>query len=252
MPVMNGTLNPVWRTQHTIASYDADPRRRAGLPALCRFMQEAAYQHAAHLGLGHADLARRNLGWVLARQRIDIGQLPRWEDTVQIRTWPSGRDRLFFYRDFEITDDSGKMLLRAATAWSLIDIEKRMKAASDIYMDVDLPECKPVFDVRPKRLKGIAHTEGERVSVSYGDLDLNGHVNNVRYIEWMLNQFSRGFHELHMIRKLECNYLAEAVYGRRVSVYADETESKRYNHTIMSEEMELFRAHSTWIDDENR
>ncbi len=242
---MSRAIKPEWRTEQAICSYDVDPHQTARLPALCRFMQEAAYQHAGHLGLGHLYLAKRQLGWVLARQRIAVDHLPQWGYTIQIRTWPSGRDRLFFYRDFEITCES-KRVLRASNAWSLIDLEKRARADSEIYMSVELPEGDPVFDSRPARIKGSANEGGAAIPVTYGDLDLNGHVNNTRYLEWISNSLPQGFHEMHSIHELECNYLVEAVYGQTVLVCAEESGPLEFNHSIRDGEVELFRARSVW------
>ncbi len=209
-------------------------------------MQEAAYQHAEHLGLGHSYLAKRQLGWVLARQRIAVDHLPRWGDTIQIRTWPSGRDRLFFHRDFEITAEGGKRVLIASNAWSLIDLEKRALANPETYMSVELPEGAPVFDSRPARIKGSANEGGDAIPVTYGDLDLNGHVNNVRYLEWVLNNLPLGFHEMHLIKLLECNYLAEAVYGQSVTVGSEETGPLQFDHVVRTGDHELFRAKTIW------
>lgn len=210
-------------------------------------MQEAAYHHAEHLGLGHAYLSERNMAWVLARQRIEINRLPKWGDTVKIRTWPSGRDRLFFYRDFEITTDAGRRVLVASNAWSLIDIEKRELVAPETYLSVDIPEGVKVFDTKLIRLKGCrSNPVGQTVPVTYGDLDLNGHVNNVRYIEWVLNSLPRTFHEKYSLMKMEVNYLAEAVYGQEVTVCSEQPGLNRYAHTISSGEVELFRAGTIW------
>lgn len=211
-------------------------------------MQEAAYHHAEHLGLGHVFLAERNLAWVLARQRIAVDRLPQWGDTIHIRTWPSGRDRLFFYRDFEITGDEGQRILRASNAWSLIDVEKRVRANPEIYLSVELPESERVFDSRPVRLKGCACIEGQAMPVTYGDLDLNGHVNNVRYMEWVLDTLPLRFHEIHVIQELESNFLAEAVYGQAVSVCSEETGPLQFDHVVRSGEQELFRARSRWTE----
>ncbi len=237
---------PEWRTEHGICSYDVDPHQTVRLPALCRFMQESAYHHAGHLGLGHAYLAKKNLGWVLARQRIEVAGLPKWGDTVKIRTWPSGRDRLFFYRDFEMTDGDGKRVLTASNAWSLIDIEKRARANPEIYLNMELPEGVPVFEARPARLKGCDCDDGQTLPVTYGDLDLNGHVNNTRYVEWVLNSLPLGFHEMHSIKTMECNYLAEAVYGQAISVYSEESGPGQFEHVIKVNDLELFRARSIW------
>lgn len=228
-----------------ICSYDVDPHQTARLPALCRFMQEAAYHHAGHLGLGHSYLAKRGLAWVLARLRIEVDRLPLWGDTIHIRTWPSGRDRLFFYRDFEITLEGERVLL-ASNAWALIDIEKRERANSDIYLNDEFPEGERVLDSRPARLKGCSCVEGVTTPVTYGDLDLNGHVNNVRYIEWILNSLPLGFHEMHTVQALECNFLAEAVYGQSVSVCSEATAPLEFSHSVRSNDVELFRARSVW------
>lgn len=243
---MGDSLKPEWMLEQTICSYDVDPHQTVRVTALCRFMQESAYHHAEHLGLGHSYLAKQNLGWVLARQRIAVDHLPRWGDTVRIRTWPSGHDRLFFHRDFEITMDDGRRVLRASNAWSLIDIEKRARANPETYMKMELPEGPPVFESRPAKLQGCSCIDGQIEPVTYGDLDLNGHVNNVRYVEWALDSLPLGFHEMHSVKELECNYLAEALYGQSISVYTEPSGPQQFDHVIKADEHELFRAKSIW------
>jgi len=244
---MTENKQPEWGMEEIICSYDVDPHQTVRLPALCRFMQEIAYHHAEHLGLGHSFLAAQGMGWVLARQRIAVNQLPKWGDRIHIRTWPSGRDRLFFHRDFEITL-SGRRVLIASNAWSLIDIEKRERVHPDHYLRADIPESESLFDERPARLKSCSDTGGETLLVTYGDLDLNGHVNNVRYIEWVLNSLPLGFHEMHTVKEMECNYLAEAVYGQTLSVYSGETGPRQFDHLIKAGDLELFRARSNWSE----
>ena len=243
---MTKDLKSEWLTEHMICSYDVDPQQTARLPALCRFMQEAAYQHAGHLGLGHSFLLDRGLAWVLARQRIQINHLPKWGDTVRIRTWPSGRDRLFFYRDFEMVDGDGVQILLASMAWSLIDTQTRARAHPDIYLSVDLPEGAKVFAEKLGRLKGCDASAGASMPVTYGDLDMNGHVNNVRYIEWVLNSLPLEFHRAHVLSALEVNYLAEAVDGQSVSIASAEAEPHHYVHAVKAGDQDLFRARSRW------
>lgn len=243
---MSANKKPEWRVEQTICSYDVDPHQTVRLPALCRFMQEAAYHHAEHLGLGHAFLSAKGMAWVLARQRIEIDHLPKWGDTVRIRTWPSGRDRLFFYRDFEITNGDGKRVLLASLSWSLIDVKKRERVHPDVYLSVDLPVGAKVFDSRPGRVKGCVCSGGQSMPVTYGDLDMNGHVNNVRYIEWVLNSLPLEFHQMNTLRELEVNYLAEAIYGHAVVVCSEETEALHFAHAITTDDAEIFRARSGW------
>ncbi|MBN2162738.1 MAG: hypothetical protein JXR25_00755 [Pontiellaceae bacterium] len=245
---MRHELKPEWKTEQTICSYDVDPQATVRLAALCRFMQEAAYHHAEHLGLGRQFLLERRMAWVLARQRIDVIRLPQWGDRVNIRTWPSGRDRLFFYRDFELTDGAGQRVLTASNAWSLIDLEKRQRVHPEIYMALDIPEGSPVFDARPARLKGDAGEPVADVTVTYGDLDLNGHVNNVRYLEWIIDHLPRTFQENHALLSMESNFLAEALDGQAIRICTVKCGAGGMNHCIRSGGTELFRARTRWME----
>jgi acyl-ACP thioesterase len=239
-------LQSEWRAEHMIRSYDVDPQMIARLPVLCRFMQEAAYFHAEHLGVGYSHLTPNSMAWVLARMRIEIERLPKWGETVTLRTWPSDRDRLFYYRDFEITDGDGMLLLLASTAWFVIDSEKRERIQPDWWQSQEYPFSPKVFSAKLSRLKSCNCETGELTTVNYGDLDQNGHVNNVRYIEWMLNSLPLEFHQAHVLRFLEVNYLAEAVCGHSVSICTSETSSCHFNHGIMADGVDLFRAESVW------
>ena len=243
---MTGNKQPEWRTEHLIRSYDVDPQMNARLPVLCRFMQEAAYLHAEHLGVGHTHLSPENRTWVLSRMRIKISHLPKWGETVKLRTWPSGRDRLFYYRDFELTDGDGKEILRASTAWFVIDMVKRERIIPDWWQTAAYPFGPKVFSEKLGRLNGCDGTTDATLTVNYGDLDQNSHVNNVRYIEWVLNSLSLEFHRLHRIGFLEVNYLAEAIYGRDISVCTEKAAPGKYVHGIKADGVDLFRACSEW------
>ena len=75
---------------------------------------------------------------------------------------------------------------------------------------------------------------------------MNGHVNNVRYIEWVLNHLPLEFHQTHILTALEVNYLAEAVYGHAVSIASAEAEPHHYVHAVKAGDQDLFRARSSW------
>ena len=94
-----------------------------------------------------------------------------------------------------------------------------------------------------------AHVDGifrDEFVVPEAVIDGNGHVNNVRYIEWVLNHLPLVFHRTHVLTALEVNYLAEAVYGHAVSIASAEAGPHHYVHTIRAGDRELFRARSFW------
>jgi acyl-ACP thioesterase len=238
-------IQPEWHAEHVIRSYDVDPQSIARLPVFCRYMQEAAYLHAEHFGLGHPYLISLNQAWVLARMRIEVERLPHWGETITLRTWPSGRDRLFYYRDFEIKDANGNVLLRASSAWFIIDINKRVRTIPDWWNTDALPIGPKIFDSKISRLKSCGCSEGGSLHVNYGDLDLNGHVSNIRYVEWILNNLPLEFHQSHLIQSLEVNYLAEAVYGQEIAM-CEKQDGLLVDHCIRAEDKDLFRARTVW------
>ena len=236
---------PEYEMTFEIRSFDVDASCTANLTVFCKYMQEAAYHHAELFGVGYSQLSLFNMSWVLSRMRLEVERLPQWGETVTLRTWPSGKDRLFYYRDFEITDADRKCLLRASTAWFVIDYVKRERALPDWWADSDLPVGPKVFSSKLGRLKGGGGDVCGPMSVNYGDLDLNGHVNNIRYVEWILNSLPLEFHQEHEIKSMEVNYLAEALYGHALSI-SNQQNGLVMEHGIGAGGLDLFRARSTW------
>ncbi len=70
---------------------------------------------------------------------------------------------------------------------------------------VQIPEAGPGADVR-------------KICARYGDMDVNGHVNNVRYIEWAMDPVGPEVLESRRIGRLDVQFKSEAVFGDAVTV----------------------------------
>ena len=177
----------LWKDDYTIHSYEVDPNGCVTLPMLCQFMQESAWKHAQHLGVGYSDLMRKNLLWVLFRQLIAIDSFPKWGDAIQVHTWPTGRDRLFCYRDFKLLKGQNHAFGAATTAWFAIDAVKRKPQRTDSYFDVVIEGAEHVLARKPTKIGPLRSGDWVRsTKIGYKDLDINEHVNNVRYVELIL------------------------------------------------------------------
>ena len=93
-------------------------------------MMETAGRHAEKLGVGVRDLHAKGLTWVLARLHVRSAHIPGAGQSVHIATWPSGRHRLFAVREFRLSDEAGAEILRATSAWALMNMETRRPRAS--------------------------------------------------------------------------------------------------------------------------
>ena len=240
----------VWKDKYAIHSYQVDTNSRASLVALCQLMQESAWKHADNLELGFSHLKEKNLIWVLFRQLIRIFSYPKWGETVEVHTWPTGRDRLFFYRDFRILDHTGSIAAEATSAWFVIDLANRKPKKTAHYYQLQLPEgVEPVFPNRLDKLEPLDREDYTKmIQVSYGDLDMHEHVNNVRYLEWILNFLPFEFLTTHTLKEIEINYLAEASYKDEILVSYEKKESTDFFHKIRRnrDNMEICRARTAW------
>ena len=66
------------------------------------------------------------------------------------------------------------------------------------------------------------------LEMHYGDVDVNGHVNSVKYIEHVLDLFSQEWYRSHFLKRFEMAYVAEAHGGDRLSFYMEEISDKEY------------------------
>ncbi len=240
----------VWTDNYKIHSYEVDVSGRATMPALCRFMQESAWNHAEHLEFGYSHLANQGLIWILSRQVVEVTEYPRWGETVTVQTWPSGKERVFCYRDFRILSGSQKVLATAATTWFAIDLKSRRPQPAHRFFDYDVPaDCETVFRERPAKvtLENPLETSENFLS-RFHDLDVNGHVNNVRYLEWLLDSMSAEFLSSRRLVRLEINYLGEAVCGDLVSAGLRQNGPSEFRHVLRRDEdgRELCRARTVW------
>ena len=176
-----------------VRSYECGPDGRATLPTICNLLQEAASLHAASLGFGKGDFAAagENISWVLTRMVVKMNRYPVWEDELTVETFPRGGRKIVAWRDFEVKDAKGATLGVASSEWMIIDLATRkIHAIPEKVFAANDPANTPVLGLEPfAKFRFPADTEvrqPETFTAMKSQIDLNGHVNNVHYISWML------------------------------------------------------------------
>ena len=240
----------VWKDTYTIHSYQIDIKSKATLVALCQLLQESAWHHAEHLGLGFSRLKEKNCIWVLARQLMRIRSYPQWGDTIEVHTWPSGKDKIFCYRDFRIMGPNGSIAAEATTTWFVIDLVTRKPQKTTLYYHLELPE--EVEFVFPHRLNKLEPLDSEvfskSIQVSYGDLDMHKHVNNLRYAEWIINCLPFEFLSTSILKEIEIHYMSEASFEDELAVSYEKKGKSNFLHKIVRKEdtLEICRGRTIW------
>ena len=238
----------VWSDMYYIPTYEVDLKGNVTIPMLGRFMQESAANHASHLGAGYSQMTANNRIWMLLGLAFRIEQYPKWRDTVEVFTWPSRHERIYYYRDFRMVCE-GKIVGIATSRWIPVDVKTRRPFRGDMHYTVNWDETERLW---PDALQKLPEVESEKTILSthvrYLDLDVNGHVNNIRYMEWILDGFSLDYHRNHQMREFEIHYKAEAVYGDTVQLVQVNDGEGIYQHVLIrqSDRKELCQARSVW------
>ncbi|MBE6310251.1 MAG: acyl-[acyl-carrier-protein] thioesterase [Bacteroidales bacterium] len=204
---------------------ECTPQKEMPLPLLVSRLIEVATEHANIWGVGYAKLKELNQAWVLSRVTIEMTGYPRVNESYTIRTWVEGYNRYFSQRNFEIVNSNGDTLGYARTIWLVIDSEKREMVdisnlsyvISNIY-DKDCP-------IEPQsRLKPLVEGRVRQHRFLYTDTDINCHVNSVRYVEALLNQWDLEHYDKYMVKRFEIAYVKECYgeCGYEVTVNEDE------------------------------
>jgi acyl-ACP thioesterase len=224
-------MNQPYETTARITYYDLDYRGKVKLSALLRMVHIAADVDANLLGVGHAVLTPLNMSFILQRFGLSVTRMPRYDETVTIRTWPSDVARGTFARLGDMYDSAGHKLMEWASLWVLLDIEQR-KILRSSALPVTLPEFGDYgVRIRPQKIDLTVDDWGSPYSsylhtVRYCEVDTNMHINNSVYGDLIGNALflaagdgvGNGGADGSDRARVQINYLAEAKLGEEIEI----------------------------------
>ena len=229
-PKGSGIVN-VWQETFPVRFGSIDKSDRLTLDAMFQFFQETAICHAENLGVGREDMAETGQAWLLSRITVIVDRRPNYRETITVRSWPRGSEKLFALRDYDILDKSGIPVVRARSGWIVIDIEKRRPLRPQSVMD-SLPPNEGMESLTPDA--GGAAGLSERANLQkaaerkalYTDVDYFRHVNNVRYIQWIEDAIEPQYLEKADKMRLDINYLNEIPGGEVIEILSGSIEGQ--------------------------
>lgn len=179
----------IWEESHILRTNDFDAYGRIKPSAVLDLLQNAAGTHAETIGVGFDAMLERGLLWVLVRVKYQIRHAPAMHETVTLRTWPLPPSHASFRRETVMLDEQGRELVLATSEWAFVHAEtRRLVSAKDVFPPDAEYESRCVFAGRDKRIPEVTG-DGPAFEVrpAFCDIDVNGHVNNTRYADYVLN-----------------------------------------------------------------
>ena len=206
-------MEPIYQQEFLISDVLVDCYGRLLPSKLLYLMQEAAGNHFTELAMDYDALARQGMFWAITRNKVQISRLPRRGETVRIETWPMPTTRVAYPRSMVCYDEQGNEVFRSISLWVLMDLKNRsmiLPGKSGIAVAGTLRGLELASPMGLPSRQLSSHLER---TVRFTDLDRNGHMNNTKYMDWIVDLLPAHFHAGHSVREFTLCYLSEAREG---------------------------------------
>jgi len=249
-------LDKVGRYDFMSEPFHCDYSGRLFIGHLGNHMLNAADFHSTDRGFGMQRLMKMKRAWVLSRLAIEMDEMPPMYTRFQIETWVENAMRYFTQRNFKVVgqtaqgeDAQPKVYGYGRSVWAMIDTESRQP--TDIFSIDDgaiaewiekEKECPIDKGGRVKMGDGAQLVR--TIDTYYNDVDINGHINSVKYIEHVLDLWPIDWYKQWRLKRFEIAYVAEAHQGDRLSFYREQTGDNEYCVRITREQDETECARS--------
>ena len=226
-------MEKVGKYQFLAEPFHCDFSGRLFMGHLGNHLLNAADFHSTDRGFGMKYLMTIKRSWVLSRLAIEVNEMPEQYTKFNVETWVENAMRFFTQRNFAISDDNGKVYGYGRSVWAMIDTDSRQPCDILSIKDGAINEWieaeKPCPIDKGGRVKMSDNAEFvHAIDTYYNDVDINGHINSVKYIEHVLDLWSIDWYKAHRIQRFEIAYVAESHAGDKLSFYREETGENEF------------------------
>ena len=238
---MKSTYNYKIQPQHV------DFQKNITVMSLGDILLDTAGINAEANGFGMKKLQSMNASWVLSKIAIEINETLTENQHFSVQTWVEDVGRLATTRNFNILNDKNEMIGGACSSWVMLDMLTRRP--------VDLLSIEGLRDAavqdagaieKPIRLGAVGGESVAEFTVKYSDIDINGHVNSMSYVQWLCDLFSLDMYKTRYIKRLEMNYINETFWGEDIQIYCEEKQCDDFHFEIKRSDKTICKARILW------
>ena len=114
----------ILENEYTVKLSEIGKGNKATNKTILSYLEDIGGIHSNIAGYGVFEIAQTNLSWILLGWKLQVIRRPKYAEKVKIKTWSKGVVKFYTYRDFEIYDEQGNLIIKASSKWVLLDIEK--------------------------------------------------------------------------------------------------------------------------------
>ncbi|MED6217341.1 hypothetical protein PIB30_016745 [Stylosanthes scabra] len=253
----------------TVRSYEVDANRNASVETLMNYFQECGVSYFKSLGLQRdgfcttPEMIKRNLVWVTTQMQILTYRYPKWDEEVQVETWISADGKNTTRCNWLLTDfKTNEVLATAFSSCALMNkLTRRLskfpeevrREIESYYVNNSTLFLEKDSNILPKLDDTTANYICSDLKPAWSDIDVNLHVNNVKYIDWVLESIPRSIlmkYELCYMTlkfKRECGIDTKLHSLAAISTDNSNNNNVEYNHMLLFEDgVEILRGRTQW------
>lgn len=234
-------LPKIGRYPFTAEPFHCDFSGKLFMGHLGNHLLNAADFHSNDRGYGMNYLNTVRKTWVLSRLAIEMEEMPKAYEKFFVETWVEGAMRYFTSRNYKVVGEDGHVYGHGRSIWAMIDTETRQPTDILAVRDGLITEYIEKDYLCPIEKSSRVRMDDKVVLVRsidtfYNDVDMNGHINSVKYIEHLLDLWDLEWYRRHALRRLDIAYVAESHQGNQLNFYrtsqcetvGEETETLEY------------------------
>ncbi|GGE38197.1 acyl-ACP thioesterase domain-containing protein [Streptococcus himalayensis] len=244
-------MGQIYQMQMKIPFDMSDVNGNIKIPQLILLSLQVSEMQSESLGISDQDLLEKHqLVWIVTDYEMILHRLPAFGDEIRIETEALSYNRLFCYRRFTIFDRDGEVLVEMLASFVMMNRETRKVQPVDGDL---LAPYQSSFDkkvIRGPKYPATEMLEQKEFQIRFYDLDMNGHVNNSKYLDWIFEALGVAFLTSHVPRKINLKYVKEVRSDGTIASCV-EREGLVSSHQIRSDAGIHAQAIIEWRKEEN-
>ena len=222
---------------------DVDFQYKVTMSAMANILLTTAGYNADDNGFGIRFLNEMECTWVLIRFAVEMNRFPEQYENISVETWIENVGRASTTRNFCIRDEKNEIIGNACSVWVFFDMKtRRAKDLQTLEGIHKFASGEAGLIEKPLKLDAIEGEDYDGFKVKYSDIDINGHVNTISYIEWISDCFSLDCYRKCGVKRFEFNFMNEMLFDDFVEIAGQEIATGDFRFEICKEDKVACRA----------
>ncbi|MFD1316064.1 acyl-[acyl-carrier-protein] thioesterase [Namhaeicola litoreus] len=229
-------MNNTFEKEFALRYFEMNKQGTITPSSMLTLLEETAADHCEIIDHSLYQLGNKNMGWVLVSGCLEMYRYPKYKENIIIKTWMSEYSSVKGIRENIIYDERRNVIGKAKGLWIFFDISRRrpirifeeIKTKWSSFEEVSIA-CD-LGKVIPEIESGDIKT---KIKVQRYDTDMNEHVNNIRYLDWLMDSIPKNYIENYALTAIDGRFLGEARLKDRLINYTRKgSEENSFLHTI--------------------